>query len=61
MVAETVTLPLCRNGKPASVVKLTNVIEHLNYRESLVTVDRVQSQHWIDIGAGVPDPSASPF
>ena len=61
MVAETVSLPLSRDGKPASVVKLTNVIEHLNYRESLVTVDRVENEHWIDLGAGTPKASDLPF
>lgn len=57
MVAETVSLPLAREGRPACVVKLTHVIEHLNFRESLVTVDRVDDERWIDLGAGVPTAS----
>ena len=60
LVAETITLPLMRRGRASSLVKLTNVIEHLNFRESLVTVDQVTSQHWIDLGAGVPKVSDLP-
>jgi hypothetical protein len=60
VVPETITLPLLRHGTTGCVVKLTHIVHQLDYREGLVTVDKVHSEHWIDLGAGVPSAAQWP-
>jgi hypothetical protein len=56
VIPETITLPLLRKGVANAVVKLTKIVHTLEFRESLVSVDKIESQYWIDLGAGLPSP-----
>ena len=55
VVLGMVSLPLSSHGKVGHIVKLTRIIDQLDFSEGLTGVDRVFGQSWVDLGAGVPD------
>ena len=54
VVLGMVSLPLSSHGKVGHIVKLTRIIDQLDFSEGLTGVDRVFGQSWVDVGAGVP-------
>ena len=54
VVLGIVSLPLSSRGEVRHMVKLTRIIDQLDFREGLTGVNRVFAQSWLDLGAGIP-------